>query len=211
MAITDQKKPNWEEDEEILRIDPSPEEPADEQSPVIAEGSARENKRKRILGEAAFYVGILAAALFLWRFVLLNAQVPTGSMENTIMSETRIMGLRCAYWFSEPERGDIIVFYAPDHRDTLYVKRVIGLPGETVQIIDGQTYIDGVPLKEDYLPEPMVGSYGPYQVPEGGYFMMGDNRNHSADAREWTNTYVYEDDIIGKAYFSYWPKLKWID
>ena len=169
-----------------------------------------QEKKKRVLKDVAFYAGILLAAFLLWRFVLLNAQVPTGSMEDTIMAETRIMGLRCAYWFSEPDRGDIVVFYAPDKKDTLYVKRVIGLPGETVQIIDGQTFIDGKPLLEEYLPEPMEGSYGPYEVPEGAYFMMGDNRNHSADARFWDNHFVYKDAIIGKAYFSYWPKLKWI-
>lgn len=172
---------------------------------------ARRQKRSVIIKDVAFYAGILLAAFFLWRFILLNAQVPTGSMENTIMAETRIMGLRCAYWFSEPERGDIVVFYAPDSPDTLYVKRVIGLPGETVEIRNGQTYIDGVPLQEDYLPEPMKGSGGPYVVPEGAYFMMGDNRNHSADARYWDNKFVYEDDIVGKAYFSYWPRLKWIN
>ena len=171
----------------------------------------KQEKRKRILKEVLFYVIVLAAAFLIWRFVLLNAQVPSGSMENTIMSKSRIMGLRCAYWFSEPERGDIIVFYAPDHPDTLYVKRVIGLPGDKVEIIDGRTYVNGEALQEDYLPEPMQGDYGPYYVPAGAYFMMGDNRNHSSDAREWTNTYVYEDAIIGKAYFSYWPKLKWID
>lgn len=171
----------------------------------------KREKKKRILKEVLFYVTVLAAAFLLWRFVLLNAQVPSGSMENTIMSQSRIMGLRCAYWFSVPERGDIVVFYAPDHPDTLYVKRVIGLPGDTVEVVDGQTYVNGEPLEEDYLPEPMWGDYGPYHVPEGAYFMMGDNRNHSSDAREWDNTFVYEDAIVGKAYFSYWPKLKWID
>ena len=186
---------------ELLEEDEAGEEPA-EKSP---------EKKEIILKEVLFYVLVLVGAFLIWRFVLLNAQVPSASMENTIMTGTRIMGLRCAYWFSDPERGDIIVFYAPDHPDTLYVKRVIGLPGDTVEIVDGQTYINGEPLQEDYLAEPMKGDYGPYQVPEGAYFMMGDNRNHSSDAREWKNTYVYKDAIVGKAYFSYWPKLKWIN
>lgn len=180
----------------------SPEEKAREELP---------EKRKQIFKEVMFYVLVLAGAFVIWRFILLNAQVPSGSMENTIMSESRIMGLRCAYWFSDPERGDIAVFYAPDHPDTLYVKRVIGLPGDVVEIVDGKVYINGEALQEDYLPEPMEGDYGPYEVPVGAYFMMGDNRNHSADAREWVNTYVYKDAIIGKAYFTYWPKLRWIN
>ena len=191
------------EDEDILLL---PEEETESALPEEEKGS-----KKKVFNEVVFYVGILIAAFVIWRFLLLNAQVPTASMENTIMSGTRIMGLRCAYWFSDPERGDVVVFYAPDHPDTLYVKRVIGLPGDTVEVIDGQTYLNGEALKEDYLPEPMKGDYGPYHVPEGAYFMMGDNRNHSADAREWVKTYVYKDAIIGKAYFSYWPKLKWID
>ncbi len=193
-----------ETEEDILLL---PEEEAEEPADPEKE---KQEKKKKILHEVFFYVGVLLAAFLIWRFILLNAKVPSGSMENTIMSESRIMGLRFAYWFSDPERGDIVVFYAPDHPDTLYVKRVIGLPGDTVDIVDGKTYINGEELQEDYLPEPMEGNFGPYHVPEGAYFMLGDNRNNSADAREWTNTYVYKDAIIGKAYFSYWPKLSWI-
>ena len=192
-------------DEDLLQL------PLEEDGP---EGASPEKaaaaKKKERMNDVIFYVIIILAAFVIWRFVLLNAKVPTGSMENTIMSAVS-MGLRCAYWFSEPERGDIVVFYAPDHPDTLYVKRVIGMPGDRVEIVNGTTYINGEALQEDYLPEPMEGDYGPYQVPDGAYFMMGDNRNHSADARDWINTYVYEDAIIGKAYFSYWPKLRWID
>ena len=89
------------------------------------------------------------------------------------------------------------------------MKRVIGLPGETVNIVDGKVYIDGsdTPLDEPYLAEPMEGSYGPYTVPEGCYFMLGDNRNNSQDARFWQNKYVAKDKIIAKVLFSYYPKL----
>lgn len=166
---------------------------------------------KKWIREFLPYFILLAVVLLIRVFILINATIPTESMENTIMSDTRVMGLKCAYWFSEPERGDIIVFRAPDEPESLYVKRVIGLPGDTVEVLEGVTYVNGEPLVEDYLPEPANGSYGPYHVPEGHYFVMGDNRNHSLDARFWNNTYVSEDAISGKVYFSYWPKLKWIN
>ena len=169
-----------------------------------------EEKKRGWLREMLPYVLLLGGVLLFRIFILINATIPTESMENTIMSGTRVMGLKCSYWFSEPERGDVIVFQAPDEPDIPYVKRVIGLPGETVEIVDGITYIDGKVLEEEYLAEPMKGSFGPYVVPEGAYFMMGDNRNHSLDARYWQNTYVYKDAILGKVYFSYWPKINWI-
>ena len=165
---------------------------------------------KKWIREFLPYIILLVVVLLVRIFIVINATIPTESMENTIMTGTRVMGLKCAYWFSEPERGEIIVFHAPDEPESLYVKRVIGLPGDTVEIIDGVTYVNGEALEEDYLAEPMVGSYGPYHVPEGHYFVMGDNRNHSLDARFWKNTYVSEDAISGKVYFSYWPKLRWI-
>ena len=87
------------------------------------------------------------------------------------------------------------------------LKRVIGLPGETVEIVDGKVYINGsdTPLEEPYLPEPMEGSYGPYTVPEGSYFMLGDNRNNSRDARYWENKFVKKEKIIAKVLFCYYP------
>lgn len=153
----------------------------------------------------------LAAALVINFFIIVNSTVPTGSMENTIMSGSRMIGFRVAYWFSEPKRGDIIVFKYPDDPSQLFVKRVIGLPGETVEIIDGVTYIDGEMLEEDYINEnyrlmPLDGEdYGPYLVPENSYFMMGDNRGNSKDSRKWVNTFVTKKAIIGKAWLCYWP------
>lgn len=148
----------------------------------------------------------VAVALFVNYVVVINSTVPTGSMEPTIMAGSRMIGLRLSYLFSEPERGDIIVFKYPDDPSQNYVKRIIGLPGETVEIIDGVTYIDGEVLEEDYLAEtPNNEDYGPYEVPEGCYFMMGDNRNNSSDSRYWKNTYLPEENIIGKALFCYWP------
>ncbi|MEI3048193.1 MAG: signal peptidase I [Roseburia inulinivorans] len=151
----------------------------------------------------------LVAALLIKNFLIINADVPTGSMENTILPGDRFIGNRLAYVFGEPERGDIVVFRYPDDESEIYVKRVIGLPGDTIDIEDGKIYINGSaePLQEDYLKEEWTVATGPYtfEVPEGSYFMMGDNRNDSWDARYWSNTYVTKDKILGKALFTYWP------
>lgn len=150
----------------------------------------------------------IAAALFLNRFIIVNARVTSGSMENTIMTHDRVLGLRFVYWFSEPERGDIVIFKYPDDETKIYIKRVIGLPGDTVEIVEGQVYINGEPLQEDYLRETPYGSFGPYEVPKGHYFMLGDNRNNSRDSRAWTIKFVSKDKILGKAYWVYYPTLE---
>jgi signal peptidase I len=114
-----------------------------------------------------------------------------------------------SYLISEPERGDIVIFKFPDDESQKFIKRIIGLPGEKVVIEDGKIYINDaeVPLEETYLKEEWVVGTGPYEfnVPEGCYFVMGDNRNDSNDARFWDNTYVTAAEIIGKAEFIYYP------
>jgi signal peptidase I len=148
-------------------------------------------------------------AVVLKNYVIINATVPTGSMENTIQPGDDLFGLRLAYAFSEPQRGDIIIFRFPDDESQKFIKRIIGLPGEKVTIIEGQIYInDSVsPLTETYLKEEWVRATGPYEfeVPEDCYLVLGDNRNDSQDARYWDNTYVTKEEIIGKAYIVYYP------
>ena len=165
--------------------------------------------KKEIISWIQIIVAAVVIALFLNNVIIANSRVPTGSMENTIMSHSRVIGSRLAYINSEPERGDVVIFKFPDNRELYYVKRVIGLPGETVNVVDGKVYINDsqTPLDEPYLPEPMEGSYGPYTVPEGCYFMMGDNRNNSLDARFWKNQFVPKKDIMAKVLFCYYPKI----
>ena len=105
------------------------------------------------------------------------------------MTGDKLIALRTFYWFEDPKRGDIVVFEYPDDPSELFIKRIIGEPGDKVEIIDGKVYINDSrePLKEDYLKEPMEGSFGPYTVPEDCYFMMGDNRNDSLDSRFWND------------------------
>lgn len=173
-------------------------------------------KKSNFMKELRSYIIIIVAAvlvaIFVNNFILSNTRVPTGSMENTIMCGNRLFGNRLAYRFEKPKRGDVIIFKFPDDETgkTNYIKRVIGLPGETVNIVDGTVYVDGKQIKEDYLKEEPQGSFGPFEVPENSYFVMGDNRNNSNDARFWENTYVTEDKIIAKAVIKYWPNIKLI-
>ncbi len=167
------------------------------------------DKKKEILDWVKVVLTALAIAFILNRFIIVNAQVPTGSMENTVMTNDRVFAFRLSYLFEEPKRGDIVVFPFPDDESENYLKRIIGLPGETVEIIDGKVYINNSeePLKEDYLKEAPTGSYGPYQVPEDSYFMLGDNRNISLDSRYWINPYVKRDKILGKVVLRYYPSI----
>ncbi len=164
---------------------------------------------REILGWVLPFALALLVAVILKDYVMINAGIPTGSMENTIMPGDRLIGNRLAYIKDGPERGDVVIFRYPDNEEELYVKRVIGLPGETVDIIDGYIYIDGSAeaLEEDYLKEDWTVATGTYhfEIPEDSYLMLGDNRNDSWDARYWTNTYVHRDKILGKAVLIYWP------
>lgn len=149
-------------------------------------------------------------AFIITNFIVVNAFIPTGSMQDTIMPKDRLIAFRLSYLFSQPERGDIIVFRPPDDEKSLYVKRVIGLPGETINIIDGKVYINDSdkPLDEEYIMEEMLGSFGPYEVPEDSYFVLGDNRNNSKDSRYWEHTFLPKENILGKAILKYYPKIE---
>ncbi|MBO5371650.1 MAG: signal peptidase I [Lachnospiraceae bacterium] len=168
-----------------------------------------ESAVKEVISWVITIVLAVVAALFIKNYIIINANIPSGSMENTIMTGDRLFGNRLAYKNHAPERGDIVIFAFPDDETETYVKRVIGLPGETVVIEDGKIYIDGskTPLEENYLKDEWIVATGPYafEVPEDAYFVLGDNRNNSYDARYWDNTYVYRDKILGEAVFRYYP------
>ena len=162
--------------------------------------------RKEAMGYFKIIISAVAIAVVLVLFIIMNAKVPSGSMKDTINEGDRIVGLRLAYAFSSPKRGDIIIFKYPDNESTKYVKRVIGLPGDTVSFKDGDVYINGKKLNEPYLKtqHSTYASVESYTVPEGSYFMLGDNRENSKDSRFWNNTYVKKQKILAKVMFRYY-------
>lgn len=164
---------------------------------------------KEIIWWVKSVVIIFAITFVITQKIIVLANVPTGSMMNTIQEKDLVLADRLAYNEEEPERGDIVIFYAPDEVEELYIKRVIGLPGDKVVIDNAQIYINDskVPLEEPYLRETWVINNGYYEfnVPQNCYLMLGDNRNSSIDSRVWENTYVNRNAIIAKAKCVYFP------
>ena len=181
----------------------------DEYNIEQTEQSQPQSKGSGFLKELLSWIkAILTAAVIAYvvqNFVIVNAMVPTGSMENTIMSNDRVIAFRLSYLFNDPSRFDIIVFRNPDNPDLLYIKRIIGMPGETIMITGGNVYIDGEELVEDaqFIKEEFFGTFGPFTAGDGEFFVLGDNRNRSEDSRAWDNPFVPEDLIVGRAVFKY--------
>ncbi len=155
---------------------------------------------------------LLAVAIFfLLQFTIQSFIVVGGSMEPTFEEGQRLVISKVVYKLHEPERGDIIVFHPPNNKGTEYIKRIIALPGESVEIKEGIVYIhtkdNTFPLDEPYIKEPPRRNFQGKTVPPDEYFVLGDNRNNSNDSRnDWT---VESDGIIGKAWISIWPPNEW--
>ncbi len=153
----------------------------------------------------------LIIAIILKTCIFANVVIPTGSMLNTIQEGDRIIASRLAYINADPQRYDIIIFKYPDDETQLFAKRIIGLPGETIEVKDGIVYItdsngNTSTARTDFITNCVpTGNFGPYTVPLGSYFVMGDNRNNSWDSRYWDNKTVKKDKIIGKVKFRYFP------
>lgn len=167
--------------------------------------------KKELFSYAIMFAFSFAFALFFNNAIIVNAQIISGSMENGINISDRLVGSRLSYKFSEPQRGDVVIFLFPDNESDRYVKRIIGLPGDIIEIKSGVLYINEEVYEEDYLKEPMTGSFGPYFVPANSFFMLGDNRNVSIDSRFWKNKYVSKDKILGKALFKYYSSFEFIE
>ena len=207
-----------------------------EETPKAEQPKEPINWKAEIVSWIQVIVAAAVIAFVITTFIIANSRIPSASMENTIMTGDRVIGSRLTYHFKDPERGDVVIFVfgygckncgaqyqensdgvcpacgRPDSRNSTvyYVKRVIGLPGDTIDIHDGHVYVNNseTPLEEPYLPEPMDTPVAlHYEVPEDCYLMLGDNRNHSADARFWQNTYISRDDIIAKVLFRYFPSI----
>lgn len=140
-------------------------------------------------------------------YVIQPYLIPSPSMEPTLIPGDRIIVNRLAYRSKVPARGDVVVFAFPKDPKRTFVKRVIALEGETVELKDNQVFVNGVLFKEPYLKAGDYPPYGPETVPKGKALVLGDNRRQSGDSREWG--LLPKEDLIGKVWFLYYPFNRW--
>jgi len=161
----------------------------------------------KILREVGITILIAVVVFALLRLTVQSYTVVMSSMEPNFQEGECIMVNKVCYRSSGPQRGEVIIFDPPFNSQYPFIKRVIGLPGETVEIKDGRVSINGTPLEEDeYIMAQPNYEMAAKEIPENEYFVLGDNRNNSNDSHtSWT---VPRDNIIGKAWFTYWPPSK---
>ena len=151
----------------------------------------------------------IVLALGIRHFVAEARYIPSGSMEPTLQINDRLVVEKVSYYFNSPERGDIVVFWPPDElfpntgRRDAFIKRVIGLPGEVIEIKSGKVIVNGDSLDETYIKAPPEYQWGPETVPQSSYLVLGDNRNSSYDSHSWG--FVPHQNIIGRAVVRFWP------
>ncbi len=141
-------------------------------------------------------------------FVAEARYIPSGSMEPTLQINDRLIVDKLSYNFADPQRGDIVVFNPTDtlqkqNFHDAFIKRVIGLAGEKVEVKGGRVFINDKPLREQYIADEPNYQYGPVTVPQGQYLVLGDNRNNSYDSHYWG--FVPREKIIGRAVVRFWP------
>lgn len=153
-------------------------------------------------------IGLSAILAFGIRTFVAEARyIPSGSMLPTLQINDRLIVDKLSYKFQDPQRGDIVVFSPTDvlkkqYKDA-FIKRIIGLPGDKVEVKNSRVYINDEPLQEGYIAEPPQYNWGPETVPQGQYLVLGDNRNNSYDSHFWG--FVPHDNIIGRAIVRFWP------
>ena len=169
-------------------------------------------KERSILGELLswliYIVIVVILSLGIITFIGQRTKVSGHSMETTLSDGDNLIVDKISYRFRDPERFEIIVFPFQYEEHTYYIKRIIGLPGETVQGIDGYVYINGEVLDENYglevMDDPGIAAE-PITLGEDEYFVLGDNRNHSSDSRDPSVGVLHRDDIMGRAWIRIWP------
>ena len=169
-------------------------------------------KGRSILGELLswliYIVIVVILSLGIITFIGQRTKVSGHSMETTLSDGDNLIVDKISYRFRDPERFEIIVFPFQYEEHTYYIKRIIGLPGETVQVIDGYVYINGEMLDENYglevMDDPGIAAE-PITLGEDEYFVLGDNRNHSSDSRDPSVGVLHRNDIMGRAWIRIWP------
>ena len=155
---------------------------------------------------------LITLAIALVIFLALRATVQAYKVVETCMEPYYnegewLLASKATYWFQDPERGDVIILDPPFDTEEVYIKRLIALPGDTIEVTDGLVYVNGIALEEPYIMEAPAYTYPPTELGEDEYFVLGDNRNNANDSHSgWT---IGREDIIAKAWFIYWPFSEW--
>lgn len=166
------------------------------------------NALREVLSFLVYVAVIFGCTFLIIMFVAQRTSVSGPSMNDTLQDGDQLILEKISYRFRDPERFDIVVFRFAHAKDIFYIKRVIGLPGETVQIIGSDIYIDGELLEEDYGREPIQDpklAAEPITLGEDEYFVLGDNRNNSSDSRDPSVANVKREQIVGRAWLRIWP------
>ena len=167
-----------------------------------------ESRTKSALREIVETILITLLIYILVRtFLFENYRVSGSSMKPTLEDEQYLVVNKLTYRLNDPQRGDIIVFRDPNADTRKLIKRIIGLPGETLEIRTGQVLVNGQRLDEPYITRPAQYSEQPMPIPDDHYYVLGDNRNNSSDSHNWGT--LSEEEIVGKAWVSYWPPSQW--
>lgn len=180
-------------------------------TPIEIDAERGPSQLRNALEWVAVIVGAVVIALLVRNFVVQSFQIPSGSMHSTLIEGDRVLVNRLSYRLHDINRGDVIVFSRPETAPAGpgepedLIKRVIALPGETIEARDGKVYVDGEPINEPYLDSGTTTTNldEPVKVPEGEVFVMGDNRGNSSDSR-FIGT-IPEDSVVGRAFAIIWP------
>lgn len=171
-------------------------------APKIVPASWRKTVREYL--DSFIVAGMVAIVLI--TFLVRSFYIPSESMVPTLLVNDYILVNKFAYKFAEPMRGDIIVFHPPhikNPRSTDFIKRCVAVENDVIVIRDGQFYLNGIAVEEPFINQPPIEDFGPYRVPPGHIFMMGDNRNNSDDSRNWGPLPL--QNVVGKAFVIFWP------
>jgi signal peptidase I len=162
---------------------------------------------KSFARELLITVGLAIVIFLLLQTTIQSSIVDGSSMQPGLEDGQRLIVVKAVYHFKQPDRGDIIIIHPPVAPQKQWVKRVIGIPGDTVEVKGGTVYVNNIPLDEPYIKDIPRYTFSPYKVPDDNYFVMGDNRNNSTDSHYgWT---VEKENIVGAVWLRIWPLSEW--